>query len=196
VLLRLASSALAGMPHALATAPGGSATAREALALCVEDGPDSAARLERGVVRAEEAIAADDRDPVAHFALFCALGRQTEAAGVRGVLRIRRVLRAIDRALELAPDWPDALAGKGSILMQLPRLLGGDATAGERLLRRAIDLDPAFAEAHFELARGLAAHDRTAAAREPARRAVELADAAGDARTARRGRALLADLGA
>ena len=42
----------------------------------------------------------------------------------------------------LAPDYPAALAAKGEMLVELPRLLGGDPREGERLLRRAVALDP------------------------------------------------------
>ena len=44
--------------------------------------------------------------------------------------------------LALAPDYPAALAAKGEMLVELPRLLGGDPQEGERLLRRAVALDP------------------------------------------------------
>src|SRR5262245_42209683 len=44
--------------------------------------------------------------------------------------------------LALAPDYPAALAAKGEMLLELPRLFGGDPREGERLLRRAVALDP------------------------------------------------------
>ena len=55
---------------------------------------------------------------------------------------LHRVQREIDVTLTLAPDYPAALAAKGQMLVELPRLLGGDAQEGERLLRRAVALDP------------------------------------------------------
>jgi cytochrome c-type biogenesis protein CcmH/NrfG len=177
--------------HALVKAPGGSAAAREALGLCLEDGDDE--RFARGVKVAEQAIAADAKDAVAHFALFCNLGRQVEKAGLGG-LQVRRVLHAVDRALELAPEWSDALVGKGSMLMQLPGLMGGDAVEGERLLRQAIALDPTFGEAYVELARGLARAGRRKEALTSATKGLELADAAADTRIAGRARALLQTL--
>jgi Flp pilus assembly protein TadD len=180
--------------HALGTAPGSSPAAREALTLCVhDDGTED--RLDRSVALAEQAIASKETDPVAHFALFCAVGRQAEAAGVGGVFGARRALRAVERTLQLAPEWSDALAGKGAMLMQLPRLMGGDVAEGERLLRRAVTIDPKFPEAYYELARGLKSARRRDEARDAARQAVEVAEAIGDARTARRARELLDQLG-
>lgn len=183
-------------PRALGRAPDGSPAAREALALCVQPGGDPA-RWKRGVALAEQAIEAHDADATAHFAVFCNLGKQADAAGVSmtGMLAVRRLRREIDRTLALAPDWDDALVAKGSFLMQLPRMLGGDAAEGERLLRRVLTRDPDFHEAHFELARGLAANGRRADARVAAERAVALADRAHDADVAERARKLLRELG-
>jgi hypothetical protein len=188
----------ADAPHAVTAAPRGSERAREAFALCVDDdrGTDTAARWARGVTLAEEAVAADDSDATAHFALFCNLGKQAEAAGisVTGLVAVRRLRREIDRTLALAPDWPDALAAKGSFLLQLPRVLGGDLEEGERLLRRAIALDPRFAEAHFELARGLLAYGRKEQARAEGTKALAVARATDDRSTAERARRLLAGM--
>jgi len=103
--------------------------------------------LARGLARAEEAVSTEPQDAVAHFAVFCNLGKILEmkrhGAGLFGTLGdLRRVQREIDIALALAPDYPAALAAKGEMLVELPRLLGGDPREGERLLRRAVALDP------------------------------------------------------
>src|SRR4030095_6421787 len=66
--------------------------------------------------------------------------RGGEMFGLLGELG--RVRREIDMTLALAPDYPAALAAKGEMLVELPRLLGGDPQEGERLLRRAVALDP------------------------------------------------------
>ena len=123
----------------------------EALALCDEADRVSVAErsavLERGVARAEEAVRTDPADAVAHFAVFCTLGKRLQmnwgGGGVFAALReIGRVRQEIDIALSLAPDYPAALAAKGEMLIELPGLLGGDAEEGERLLRRAAAIDP------------------------------------------------------
>ncbi|MCK6555658.1 hypothetical protein L6Q96_13930 [Candidatus Binatia bacterium] len=150
LLVTLAGAATPAPP---ALEPAGSPAANAALDLC-EDTPERPAaeyreRLERGVRLAEEAIAADDRDAKAHFALFCNLAKLTHVRGLRpeALMAVFRLHREIDRTLELAPDYADALTAKGAFVLNLPRLLGGDPRAAERLLRRALELDPGNATA-------------------------------------------------
>jgi len=132
-------------------------TAREALAICRGVGELRAgqrlARLEEGLTMAERATLDDPTNALAQFAAFCNRGKRLQIVGFTfGALsELRRLRREIDRALELVPDWPDALAGKGAMLVALPRILGGDVAEGERLLRRALDLDPENAEARSML---------------------------------------------
>jgi hypothetical protein len=122
--------------------------AREALALChrAEELPaeERPARFDEGLALAERAIEEHPDDPVAHFAAFCNRGRRLRLEGLsfRVFGEIRRVRHHIDRTLELFPDWPDAIAGKGAMLLALPRAFGGSRSEGERLLRRALALDP------------------------------------------------------
>ena len=99
------------------------------------------------------AIQADPSSALAHFAAFCNRGKRLQMAGFSfGAFgEVRRLRREIDRALVLAPDWPEALAGKGALLVALPRLLGGDVEEGERLLKRALTLDPTNVEARIIL---------------------------------------------
>jgi tetratricopeptide (TPR) repeat protein len=128
--------------------PIGSALAKESLVSCDQaeelSGAAQRAALRRGLQLADQAIAADAHDAKAHFAAFCNLGKRLRVDGV-GFSRwtnYRRLRRELDTTLALAPDDPDALAGKGALLLHLPRLLGGDAVEAERLLRRALDIEP------------------------------------------------------
>ena len=180
--------------------PRGSDEARAALAACLatDTAPASERRvlLGRVVDVAGHAVAADDGDAVAHFALFCALGKRLELArpGLGSLADVRRLHAEVDRTLALDPDYVDAMVGKGALLLRAPRLLGGDPVAGERLLRRAMVLAPESIVAQLELARGLAANgDRAGAESEAAAAlasAMRLADAAREADA----RALLARL--
>ena len=129
--------------------PPGSTAAQEALDLCHradEPRPDDerAEMLSRGSALAEAALREDERDVLAHFALFCNLGRRIRHGGFTVGLPfdVRRALRAIDRAAVLAPADPDVLTAKGAVLIELPPLLGGDAARGEEWLRRALAVDP------------------------------------------------------
>jgi tetratricopeptide (TPR) repeat protein len=133
------------------------AVARAALRMCRSVSTMAAeerlARLDEGLALAEAAMQADPSSALAHFAAFCNRGKRLQMTGFSfGAFgEVRRLRREIDRALALAPDWPEALAGKGAMLVALPRLLGGDVEEGERLLKRALTLDPTNVEARIIL---------------------------------------------
>ena len=125
--------------------------AREALVLCqAADGVPLSDRpkiLASGLERAEKAVQEAPQDAGAHFAVFCNLGKRLQIEQHRlwllaGLNELNRARRELDIALELAPDYPAAVAAKGEMLAELPRFLGGDAQEGERLLRRAVGLAP------------------------------------------------------
>src|SRR5262245_24384083 len=137
----------------------GSFRALEALALCQAaagetDGTARLALLDRGLTLAEVAVKADDADAAGHFAIFCNLGRrlQLRPLGLGSLGDIRRVRRAIDHAQALVPLSAQVLTAKGTMLIELPRLLGGDREAGTRLLRQALAIAPGFADAERALA--------------------------------------------
>ncbi len=185
---------------AYAADPAGTAASRAAQAACAHAGTLAAdARPEAyraALAQADAAVAADESDPLAHFAAFCALGGllKTSGLGFSAPGQLRRLRREVDRTLELAPDFADALAGKGSLLCNLPRLLGGDTAEGERLLRRAIAIDPDYFTPRLTLAESLRGHGEVTEAREQAERALAIAERKGDADDARDARELLATL--
>jgi Flp pilus assembly protein TadD len=124
-------------------------------------------------------------------------GEQARLSGVSltSLFGARRMRREVDRTLALAPDFADALLGKGALLSELPRLLGGDPAEGERLVRRALAVDPDYFGARMRLARILAGQGRRAEARAEAGRALETAEREQDAEDAAEARRLLAELG-
>ena len=144
----------------------GSHRAEEALALCQAaeqvDGAEKAAPLDRGLELAEAAVEADDADAMAHFAVFCNLGRrmQLQPLSLQSLCGVRRLRNEIDRTLELAPYSVDALTAKGAFLLELPPFLGRDADEGERLLRRALEVDPGAPDARRTLDRIVAGRQR------------------------------------
>jgi hypothetical protein len=154
--------ALAALLVTVATAePPGSPAAKESLVLCSQADELSAtaqrAALARGVHLAEQTIAADSRDAKAHFALFCNLGKQMKVTGLglSSLVKFHRLRHELDTTLALAPDDADALAAKGAMLLETPRLFGGDATAAAGLLRRALEIEPDNAAAQRYLAAAL-----------------------------------------
>jgi hypothetical protein len=157
----------------------GAAPVAQALAACtgadLRPAAERRAALSRALAIAEGAIADDDRDAAAHFAVFCTLGRAAEIDGVglASFATLRRLQREIDRTLDLAPEWPDALAAKAAMLLRLPGWLGGDTARAEQLARRAVARAPDLAEARDVLAQALAAQakDGTASGVERGARA-------------------------
>jgi len=93
--------------------------------------------------------------------------------------------------LELAPDFPDALLGKGALLSSLPRLLGGDPAEGERLVRRALQIDPDYVGARLFLAESLQKRGERAAAYREAESALAAAQRKNDDAGANEARRLL-----
>ena len=170
---------------------------REALLLCnraqTKGNSPEDEFLSHSLELADQAIAADDRDAIAHFARFCALGEQARLSGasLSSLVKLWAIRDAIDRTLELAPDFPDALLGKGALLSSLPRLLGGDPAEGERLVRRALQIDPDYVGARLFLAESLQKRGERAAAYREAESALAAAQRKNDDAGANEARRLL-----
>lgn len=121
-----------------------------------EDTSDEKARLalyEQGEKLAREAVDLDDTNADAHFAIFANEGRRLMIEGAVNPFSLLKVNRSLDRCLQLNPDHSDALAARGGMYRQLPRLLGGNLTKAEQDLKRSIELDPQATGARIELAR-------------------------------------------
>ena len=102
------------------------------------------AHFDRGQALAERAVALDDNSADAHFALFCNLGElmRLDGENLTQVFQLRRLMAEVDSTLELDPNHVDAMAAKGTLLVRLPRLLGGDSVKGEAMLRQVLLRDP------------------------------------------------------
>ena len=113
------------------------------------------ARFDAGQAIAERAVALDDNSAAAHFSLFCNIGElmRIDGESLRSVFALRRMMAELDRTLELDPGHVDAMASKGTLLIRLPRILGGDAQKGEAMLRDVIRLDPSAFNSRLTLAR-------------------------------------------
>jgi tetratricopeptide (TPR) repeat protein len=107
---------------------------------------------------AAEAIENDTTFARAHFIFFAAQGRLLVAEGaVRNLLALTELRKHLDRSLQLDPNYSDALAAKGALLMELPRALGGNKVEGEELLRRAVEEYPVGPGTRLLLAKALIA---------------------------------------
>jgi len=162
IAVAAATTLLLGLASHAARAAGASAAelAKRGLAEC-EEGRRSTVRDERqalfqhGQALGEQAVALDPQSAEAHFTIFCNMGELMRLDGetLSSMLQFRRLNAEIDRALELNPEYTEALAAKGILLIRLPRLLGGDAERGEALLRRVLQKDPNAVESRLTLAK-------------------------------------------
>jgi len=152
--------------------------------------------FDRGKALADRAVALDDDNADAHFAVFCNLGELMRLDGetLSGAIGLRRLMSEVDRTLELNPHHSDALAAKGTLLLRLPRLLGGDAQKGEAMLRQAIQLDPNAFSSRIMLAKTCEARGERDEALAFATRALQIAREQGRADKVAEAQATLAEL--
>ena len=193
------ASAVDGRPSSTPAPPVGTSPAAAAVALCVQvptvPPAERVALLERGFKLAEQAVAEDDGNPAAHFAVFCTLGLRLKIEGFSfgGLRAVRRMRQEVDRALALSPDYADALIGKGAMLAEAPRFAGGDLDEGLPLLRRGTALAPSNVDGQLHLGRALLAAGEHDEARAVAARALALAEQKGGGPSVAEARRLVAD---
>lgn len=106
---------------------------------------------------AEAALKLDDHNADAHYALFCTLGEQLRIDGenLNSIIGFQEMMASLDRTLELKPDHLDAISSKGTFLVRLPSILGGDVQRGEKMLRLVIKKEPKSINARLTLAKTL-----------------------------------------
>lgn len=147
----------------------GSATdlANKALQQCTQGrtAKDRDARLahfQQGQALAEQAVALDERSAEAHFSLFCNLGEllRVDGESLTSFFGLRRMMKELDRALELNPEYLEAISAKGTLLVKLPGILGGDVDKGEALLQQVISRAPKAVNARLALAKVRCEHGR------------------------------------
>jgi hypothetical protein len=202
LLAALVASLCLGTGPALAS-DSAAGLAKQALADC-EAGRQSADRSERerlfnsGQDLAKRAIALDDNSADAHFSLFCNKGEAMRLDGesLKDIVGLRGLIHELDRTIELQPDHAGALSAKGTFLVRLPRLLGGDVDRGEAMLQKVITLDPTAVNARISLARVCEYRGKKNEGIEYARHALQFAKELGRADKVAEAQAMLAELGA
>jgi tetratricopeptide (TPR) repeat protein len=168
---------------------------------CLRRGEDAVAQdaklaaYREGLDLATRAVAIDDKSANAHFAVFANNGRILMGEGVTAnPLNLLTVNRELDRVLELNPNHTDALAARGGMYRQLPRLLGGSLDKAEQYLSRAVELDPNAVGARIELAQTYRDMGRPERAVPLLEKAAQLADRMGKQRQLAQARSLLREL--
>lgn len=133
----------------------------------------------RAEALAERAITLNDQYPDAHFALFCGLGEQMREGNkiFFSFSGYRRMMAALDQTLALDPHHLDALSSKGTLLVELPGLFGGDPEKGEQMLEEVIQREPLAINARLVVARLCEERGEHQRALELAEKALSLARA-------------------
>lgn len=160
VLMMLIPSGILLLPSTTMADSSGRILPKQALDQChqgrlAKDRDTRLAHFQQGQRLGEQAVAEDEGSANAHFALFCNLGELLRIDGetLTSLFGLRRMMKELDRTLEIAPTHLEAISAKGTLLVKLPGLLGGDVKEGERLLQQVIDQAPQAVNARLALAR-------------------------------------------
>src|SRR5439155_1700603 len=121
----------------------------------------------------QQALAHDSKYALAYAGLADAYQSLTASTYLGPREGMPKARAAVLKALALEPTLADAHASLGDQLC----VYDWDASAAERELRRAIELNPSLANAHYFYSHCLAAHRRSEEALAEARRAGERAEA-------------------
>jgi hypothetical protein len=145
----------------------GSSLAKQALEQChqgrlAKDRDKRLAHFQQGQRLGEQAVASDEGSADAHFALFCNLGEllRVDGESLTSLFGLRRMMHELGRALELNPAHIEAISAKGTLLIRLPGVLGGDIEKGEQLLQQVVKQAPKAVNARLALARVWCEHGR------------------------------------
>jgi tetratricopeptide (TPR) repeat protein len=119
------------------------------------------AAYDRGRQLGERAVELAPRDEEAHLWYAINTGRWGQTNGVlQSLFLLGTVKKEIEIILELNPRSVRGRALAGNVLMEVPRLVGGDRAAAEKQFRRGIEVDPRFTALRVDLARLLIAAKR------------------------------------
>ena len=115
---------------------------------------------------AKRALQAEERNAQGHFLCAAALGSAERLKGIANAgLVLGEIKQHVRRAIELDPAHAQALQMMGGLYAELPWLLGGNEREAESYLRRAIEADERYTNAHLILARLLIKQGRAGEAR-------------------------------
>jgi tetratricopeptide (TPR) repeat protein len=160
VLVGVVASGLFCLPIPSSALESGEHLTKQALEEChrgrlAVDRATRLAHFQQGQIMGERAVAADEESADAHFALFCNLGEllRVDGESLASLFGLRRMMKELDRTLEIVPTHLEALSAKGTLLVKLPSLLGGDVKEGEQLLQQVIQQAPKAVNARLALAR-------------------------------------------
>ena len=132
------------------------------------------AAYDRGRQLGERAVELAPRDEEAHLWYGINTGRWGQTNGVlQSLFLLGTVRKEIETILEINPRSVRGRALAGNVLMEVPRIAGGDRTEAEKQFRRGIAVDPHFTSLRVDLARLLIGSKRYDEARQELTRVVD-----------------------
>ncbi|MBM3219638.1 MAG: tetratricopeptide repeat protein [Candidatus Rokubacteria bacterium] len=112
------------------------------------------AAYDRGRQIGERAVELAPRDEEAHLWFAINTGRWGQANGIlRSLFLLPTVRKEIETILELNPRSVRGRGLAGNVLMEVPRIAGGDRVEAEKQFRRGLEVDPRFTSLRVDLAR-------------------------------------------
>jgi tetratricopeptide (TPR) repeat protein len=132
------------------------------------------AAYERGREIGQRAIELAPKNEEAHLWYVANVGRWGQTKGVmRSLFLLPTVRQELDVIFTINPRSAPGHAIAGSVLFELPSLLGGDRAKAEEHFKTAIEIDPHYTLPHLELGRLLIAAGRPADARRELQRVLD-----------------------
>jgi tetratricopeptide (TPR) repeat protein len=118
--------------------------------------PEKWDRFKKGSEVAQKAIKLEPSNPDAYFYYVANESSLAKSKGIFGsVFLVKRIKKGIDKVLELDPNHTECIALKGAVLNSIPGILGGDVKKAEKLIRKALLLDPHLTSTKIFLAKNL-----------------------------------------
>jgi tetratricopeptide (TPR) repeat protein len=101
------------------------------------------AAWERGLEHGQRAVEVNPNGKEGHFYYMANMGAIAQRKGtLTSLWKFRKIKKAMDRTLEIDPNWPPILLARAQYLMEMPGIFGGDKEEAMRLCQRVIELDP------------------------------------------------------
>jgi tetratricopeptide (TPR) repeat protein len=97
----------------------------------------------RGLEHGRRAVEVNPNGKEGHFYYMANMGAIAQRKGtLTSLWKFRKIKKAMDRTLEIDPNWPPILLARAQYLMEMPGIFGGDKEEAMRLCQRVIELDP------------------------------------------------------
>jgi tetratricopeptide (TPR) repeat protein len=121
---------------------------------------------DEGREAARRGLALAPGNVLARFWFASNTARWGQANGVmRSLFLLSTVKEEMQKVVEMDPTFPPGYALNGNVLLEIPRVLGGNVERAEAMFRKGLALDPKFTSMRIGLARSLLKQGRVAEAR-------------------------------